>query len=105
MAKTLRELAYLNRGIKIQFLDTRDANDPFDETYHYEGGVSEFVGFLNESRTPLHDEVVSISGQKDHVSFELAMQWTSAYQEHIFCYTNNIHQADGGTHSVALKLH
>jgi DNA gyrase subunit B len=103
VSKTLRELAYLNKGIKIQFIDSRDANDPFDETYHYEGGISEFVESLNQSKTTLHDNVISIAGTQDHVSFELAMQWTSAYQEHILCYTNNIHQADGGTHLAALK--
>ncbi|MDC3180661.1 DNA topoisomerase (ATP-hydrolyzing) subunit B [Gammaproteobacteria bacterium] len=103
VAKTLKELAYLNRGIKIQFIDSRDANDHYDETYYYEGGISEFVATLNETKTVLHDNVIAISGEQDHVSFELSMQWTSSYQEHILCYTNNIHQADGGTHLAALK--
>lgn len=101
--KNLRELAFLNRGIHIHFIDSRDHNDYFSEDYHYEGGVSEFVVFLNESKTELHEDVISVSGEQDGISFELAMQWTSAYQEHIFCYTNNIPQPDGGTHLSALK--
>lgn len=103
VVKSLRELAFLNKGINIKLLDTRDQDDLFEEVYHYEGGVAEFVAFLNESKTPLHEKIVYVEGSSGTVSFELSLQWTSAYQEHIFCYTNNIPQSDGGTHFAALK--
>ena len=101
--KGLRELAFLNKGINIKFLDTRDEDDLFEEVFHYDGGLAEFVGFLNEGKSPLHEKVIYVEGEGQGVAFELAMQWTTAYQEHIFCYTNNIPQAEGGTHLAALK--
>jgi len=103
VVKQLRELAFLNRGIRIEFIDSRDSDDFFQEEFFYEGGISEFVGFLNEGKTALHQKIAYVKGSKDMVSFELALQWTTAYQEHVFCYTNNIIQTDGGTHLAALK--
>lgn len=103
VVKGLRELAFLNKGIYIHFMDSRDQDDLFDEIYNYEGGVAEFIHFLNESKTALHEKVAYIEGESEGVSFELAMQWTSAYQENVLCYTNNIPQSDGGTHLAALK--
>lgn len=101
--KGLRELAFLNKGICIKFIDSRDADDLLEDVYHYSGGVSEFISFLNESKTPIHEKVVYVEGEADGIAFELAMQWTNAYQEHVLCYTNNIPQQDGGTHFAALK--
>ena len=92
----------LNKGICIRFIDSRDSDDLFEEVFFYEGGVAQFVSFLM-SKTPIHEGVVSIEGESEGISFELGMQWTGAYQEHIFCYTNNIPQSDGGTHLAALK--
>lgn len=103
VVKQLRELAFLNKGIRIRFRDSRDSDDLYEEVFFYEGGVSEFVAFLNENKTALHSKIAYVEGEKDNISFELALQWTSSYQEHIFCYTNNIPQSDGGTHLAALK--
>lgn len=103
VVKGLRELAFLNKGINIKLLDSRDQDDLLEDVYHYKGGVAEFVEFLNESKTPLHEKIVYVEGESQGVGFELSMQWTTAYQEHIFCYTNNIPQQDGGTHLAALK--
>lgn len=103
VVKILRELAFLNKGVYIELIDSRDSDDLYSEVFFYEGGVSEFVAFLNESKTPLHPKTAYIEGEKDGVSFELALQWTSAYQENVLCYTNNIPQSDGGTHLAALK--
>jgi DNA gyrase subunit B len=98
----LRELAFLNAGVHITFRDER-ADALREETYHYEGGVEEFVRFVNRGRAPLHPEVVRIEGRKDKVSIEIAMQWTDAYNETVFTFANNINTIEGGTHLIGFR--
>jgi len=96
----LREISFLNAGLTVVFTDDRDGKAV---TYKFEGGIREFVKQLNKSKTPLHDEVVYIHEERDKVDVEIALQWSDSYNEAIFCYTNNVHNKDGGTHLTGLR--
>ncbi|MEE8574717.1 MAG: DNA topoisomerase (ATP-hydrolyzing) subunit B, partial [Thermodesulfobacteriota bacterium] len=100
LSQRLRELSFLNAGVRISIHDER--TDKSHE-FHYKGGIRSFVEHLNTSRTQIHPKIIYISGEKDDVSIEMAMQWTDTYSENVFTYANNINTTEGGTHLVGLR--
>ena len=101
LAGRLRELAFLNPGLVIDLVDER--GDGFKETYLYQGGIVDFVALLNKNKEPVHPEVISLIGEQDGIVIEIALQWNSSYLEQVFCYTNNVHNKDGGSHLTGLR--
>ena len=98
----LREMAFLNKGIKIVFKDEREGRKK-SETYHYEGGIKEFVKFINKNKDSIHEEVIYFEIIKETCEVEVAMQYTDSYSELVLGYANNINTTDGGTHIVGFK--
>jgi len=102
LLKRLREQAFLNRGVKIIFSDLRNPEiEPV--TLHAEGGICEFVEYLNKSKTPIHDDVVYFEAKRENMEVEVAMQYTTSYSEVVMSFANNIHTMDGGTHETGFK--
>jgi len=100
LAARLRELSFLNSGVRIELYDERNDNR---QVFEYAGGITAFVKHLNRTRTALHPGCITINGERDGITLELSMQWTDAYQENVFPYTNNIPQKDGGTHLAGFR--
>ncbi len=108
LAGRLRELAYLNAGVKITFSDHRlellKSNEPKVEVYEYKGGIREYVAYINRDKQPLHEEIVYVQGERNDVQVEVALQWSAdAYTDNLLGFANNIRTVDGGTHLEGLK--
>ena len=99
----IRELAFLNKGLKITLRDDRDEEDTTGETFIYEGGISEYVKFINQEKTCIHENIIHLEGSEDNVVFEVALQYTNGYNENIYSFVNNINTHDGGTHEEGVK--
>ncbi len=102
LLKRLREQAFLNKGVKILFTDLRKA-EPETKTLYAEGGIKEFIDYLNVNKDPLHEEVMYFEAKRTGMEVEIAMQYTTAYNETLLSFANNIHTIDGGTHETGFK--
>ena len=102
LKQRVRELAFLNKGLRIILVDDREI-EPKKEIFVYEGGISEYVKFLNKGKTPIHEQIVHFEGEEDNISVEVAMQYNTGYTSNIYSFTNNINTHEGGTHEDGVK--
>ncbi|MCR5155584.1 MAG: DNA topoisomerase (ATP-hydrolyzing) subunit B [Butyrivibrio sp.] len=105
LKQRLREMAFLTKGLKITLTDMRveEGEDPFVQSFHYEGGIKEFVQYLNKSKTALYEEIMYFEGNKNNVAVEVSLQHNDSYTESIYTFVNNINTPDGGTHLEGFK--
>jgi DNA gyrase subunit B len=105
LSNRFRELAYLNAGVELTFKDGRFPQDePKVEVYHYEGGIREYISYMNHEKDPLHEEIIYVQGERSNIQIEVAFQWcTDAYTDNLLGFANNIRTIDGGTHLEGLK--
>ena len=99
----IRELAFLNKGLSLTLRDDRDDEDTTGETFLYEGGIREYVRFINKGKNVIHDDIIHLEGEEDGVFFEVAMQYNSSYNDNIYSFVNNINTHDGGTHEEGVR--
>ena len=99
----VRELAFLNKGLSLTLRDDRDMEDTTGDTFLYEGGISEYVRFINKEKTPVHNDIIHLEGEEDGVFFEVALQYNTTYNENIYSFVNNINTHDGGTHEEGVR--
>ncbi len=102
LKQRVRELAFLNKGLRIILVDDREI-EPKKETFVYEGGISEYVKFLNKGKTPIHEQIVHLSGEEDNIAVEVALQYNTGYTSNVYSFTNNINTHEGGTHEDGVK--
>jgi DNA gyrase subunit B len=102
IAKRLKELAFLNKGIKLALIDERP-EEHITKSFYYSGGLEDFVEYLNEDKSTIHPEVIYIEGEKDGIKAQIGIQYTDSYAESIFSYVNNIPTSEGGTHETGFK--
>jgi len=98
-----RELAFLNKNLRLTLRDDRDLEDTMGETFFYEGGISEYVKYLNENKSPIHEQIIHFEGEEDGIIFEVALQYNSGYSDSVYSFVNNINTHDGGTHEEGVK--
>ena len=99
----VRELAFLNKGLSINLRDDRNEEDTTGETFIYEGGISEYVKYINENKTPICDDIIHLEGEEDNIIFEVALQYTTDENTRIYSFVNNINTHDGGTHEEGVR--
>ena len=102
LKQRFREMAFLTKNLKIVLKDERP-EEPIEKTFHYEGGIKEFVQYLNKSKTPLYEQIIYCEGEKDGVAVEVAMQHNDSYSDNTYGFVNNITTPEGGTHVVGFR--
>ena len=102
LKQRLREIAFLTKGLRISLTDVRE-EEPILSSFHYEGGIREYVAYLNKANTPLYDEIIYCEGEKDGVLVEVALQHNDGYNENVYSFVNNITKPEGGTHLVGMR--
>ncbi len=103
LQKRIRELAFLNKGIRITLRDERDEEEIREDSYHYEGGIKSYVELINENKEPLHEEPIYVHETRDDIEVEIAIQYNSGFATNLLTYANNIHTYEGGTHEDGFK--